>query len=136
MFQTAKRPRTLFKAAAVASAVLLVGGFVAYRAGAVDGLLGFSSTKTFKAFGPSDATGQQPAETTPDPAIMYSSKSGRIAPQPAPAKQPATTTMGGSKSLTIGGTSFVVDSPELKPAQPSAPDKSPRAEDAAKGNRK
>jgi hypothetical protein len=136
-----KRPRTLFRVAAVASAVLLVGSFVAYRAGAVQRFMGaatFSSSKSSKVFVPVSDTDQpslSPAEL--DQAIMAGSKSSiimsgsksdrvalpQVTQQQAPAKaNPPAAVMGGSKSISVGP---LVPVQPVKPpaatAQPPAP---------------
>jgi len=70
-----KQPNSLLKLAAVASSVLLVGGCVAYRAGAFNWLTGTSS---------------QSGEVLPEPGTSE---------QPTPdTKQPMPTIMGGTKS--------------------------------------
>jgi hypothetical protein len=90
-----KQPHALLKLAAVVSSVLLVGGFVSYRAGAFTGLM---------------ETGEQPAEpaSSPDPEknLMGGSKSKTISFEPPAAQQPppgtgprSPTIMSGSKSI-------------------------------------
>jgi hypothetical protein len=81
-----KRPGYLLKAVTVISSVLLVAGFIAYRAGAFDWLVGnddaeperFMSSSKFQTlfFGLSEKTKEQPGATPQlDPAFMSSSKS-------------------------------------------------------------
>jgi hypothetical protein len=99
-----QQPHFLLKLAAVVSSVLLAGGYVCYRAGAFDGLLG--STPTIGGVTPGSATSQQtaPVTTQPAPTIMYSTKSALLSgrtgtsdltktgipvPPPAPPRQPA-----------------------------------------------
>ncbi len=102
------KPRSaLVKLAAVASSLLLVGGFISYRAGAFDALLKPSP---------------QPAEpeSTPvsDPTIMYSSKSGTIVTPGTIKQSKEATLLPGSKSISIGPV-IRVDAPK-KPAEPSS----------------
>jgi hypothetical protein len=131
-----KQPKTLLKIAVVASSVLLAGGFVCYRAGAYDWLMGTSSTAT-KELLPSSkvkqllvvpVTPEQPASGTLQlpPAVMYSSKSGTIIP-PATAQQPASGTtqlppavMTSSKSLILSPNHYTVTPPPAaKPSKPA-----------------
>src|SRR5262249_19185761 len=63
------QPHFLLKIAAVTSSVLLVGGFIAYRAGAFDRLMGSGTTD-------------------PAPAAMGGSKSKVLITEPAPADTP------------------------------------------------
>jgi hypothetical protein len=111
--------KLVLKLAVIASSVLLLAGFVAYRAGAFNWLFEpalMGSSKSAKIFLPPATTQPQPPEVTPlDPTIMSSSKS--IAPlivQPPPAspadKPPAPVILPGSKSDTI------VKPPANKPA--------------------
>jgi hypothetical protein len=84
-----KKPRYLLKAITIISSVLLVAGFIAYRAGAIDWLLGtgdggepeqfMSSSKVktlFFGLGEGNTTSASPVTGTQvDPAFMSSSKS-------------------------------------------------------------
>ena len=102
------KPRYLLKAATVISSVLLVAGFIAYRAGAFDWLVGnddteperFMSSSKVKTlfFGLSEKTKDQPAATPQlDPTFMSSSKSiifvspakTKDAPANSPASKPS-----------------------------------------------
>src|SRR5262245_10675967 len=75
----AKRPNTLFKIAAVVSAVLLVGGFVSYRAGAFNRLLGKSvymgGSKSGIIYKPDSPQQPPPGTVAPASSIMSGSKS-------------------------------------------------------------
>src|SRR5260370_36850146 len=119
-----KPPNSLLKLAVIASSVLLLSGFVAYRAGAFNWLFTptiMSSSKSHQIFGAPATTQEPPTEaTTLDPTIMYSSKS--MAPlivQPAPISsgappagttQLAPTILPGSKSAIL-----------ITPSAPKAP---------------
>jgi hypothetical protein len=89
---------SLLKSAVVVSSVLLVGGFIAYRAGAFNRLM---------------APTPQPVESSGDPIgddyLLSGSKSDRIILVPATTQQPAgdkaqldAALMGGSKTISIG----------------------------------
>jgi len=81
------KPRYLLKAITIISSVLLVAGFIAYRAGAIDWLLGtgdggepeqFMSSSKVKTlfFGLGEGNTTPPVTSTQvDPAFMSSSKS-------------------------------------------------------------
>jgi hypothetical protein len=83
-----KYPRFLLKLATVASSVLLVGGFVAYRADALNWVLQTSATaEPATSPSPVEPTGFQaspPAGALTDPAYMSSSKSIIFLPAPPP----------------------------------------------------
>jgi hypothetical protein len=132
-----KQPNVLLKLAAVVSSLLLVGGFVSYRAGAFNWLLGTSAR-------PEEAASEQPPPDTAQPAqtIMYSSKWGVfVAPSPpstpseqapAPSQQPAAGTtqpapaiMSGSKSFLDAGYRLTLELSELLDAPPPAPSQPP-----------
>src|SRR5262245_36528053 len=98
----ARQANMILKLAAVGSAIVLVGGFVAYRAGAFDRLRTptESSPLTEEVPGPNLAP-----QTEESPTIMVGSKSAPVFTQPQSAP-PSTTTqppkqvfLGGSKSL-------------------------------------
>ncbi len=95
-----KRPNLLIKVATITSSVLLVAGFVSYRAGAFNwltgneaapaapGFLGGSKSKVLiEPTSQTPAQGQTPA--SPSPAFMSSSKS-IILVDPPPEPTPAT----------------------------------------------
>ncbi len=113
-----KRAAPYLQAAAVASAVTLMGAFVAYRAGAFPNPFASPSPQpeTIPAAAPQTESEQPLVIDIHDPAIMYSSKSApaftSAQPTPAsgtaPGQQPAPTPeskpptfMGGSKYITI-----------------------------------
>jgi hypothetical protein len=77
-----KPPGAFLKLAAVASSLLLVGGFVSYRAGAFDRLLGTSA---------------RPA----DPELLPSSKVKQILVVPTTTQQKDPALLPGSKSIAI-----------------------------------
>ncbi len=117
-----KSPNSLLKVATVVSSVLLVGGFVSYRAGAFDWLTG---------------TGARPAnsESSPalDPSLLSGSKSDLIfrepanSQQPPPAAQPAPAIMSGSKSLAPAiFPPAQPDPPNAQAPSPSQPSKGPQ----------
>jgi hypothetical protein len=132
-----KEPNLLIKTAAVVSSLLLVGGFVSYRAGAFNGLVGRSAQPT------EPAVFQQtpPATTEAAPTMMSSSKSIILGtnhytvPNAPPATEPAgtppqappattqpgpTVIIGGTKSAAVFPGTLVPD-PAGKPAnQPAA----------------
>ncbi len=104
-----KQPNFLLKLAALASSVLLVSGFVCYRAGAFHWLWGASP---------------QPADA--DPSLFPGPKSGVIFHEPAPTQQPAPagsptvpTVMSGSKSLFIQVPNNVSDAKQSSVPPPS-----------------
>src|SRR4051812_16855929 len=96
--------KTILKVAVILSSVLLVSGFLAYRAGAFDRLFGpaiMSSSKSCRAFDP-DQLSPPDGSPTPGtlqiaPALMSSSKS--IAPLIPPVG--STTQVPGQQSTTI-----------------------------------
>jgi hypothetical protein len=109
-----KQPNLFVKAAVITSSVLLVGGLVAYRAGAIDWLNGDKPTtmggsKSKVLIDPaSPITPGAETPTTVDPWLMSGSKSAAVfvpspsttpAVQPADAKAPAPTIMPGSKAF-------------------------------------
>jgi hypothetical protein len=114
---TAMKPNALLKLAAIASSVLLMAGFVSYRAGAF-GWLSDTSTRSV------DAEGDPTLERNPvdDPSsdsatqaertIMSSSKSIMLAPS-----APTSTT------VTLGANEYKIELPSPNPAeaQPPAP---------------
>jgi hypothetical protein len=128
------------KVAAVASSLLLVGGFVSYRAGAFTWLQGNSPPPS--AVDSGSGAEEKPPVATGDVSLelMYGSKSGFVRPlKPAPGQQaPAGTTpssatmMGTSKSIILvepaspaalpapgkPGTQPPAPSPSSKPARP------------------
>src|SRR5262245_24839642 len=78
-----KRTRALFRVAAVASSVLLVVGFVAYSAGALDRVrvpVMFSSSKSSPVFVPDQQPQTGPQDPTP---LMGGSKSKVVLPPSA-----------------------------------------------------
>jgi hypothetical protein len=92
-----KQPNALLKLAAVVSSLVLFGGFVSYRAGAFNGLMGSSAQQA------------EPAALQPSP--------------PAPT-QPAPTIMSSSKSIILGDNVYDVqigpyDQPTAPPSAPS-----------------
>jgi hypothetical protein len=120
-----KTSSPLLKVAAILSSVLLVSGFLAYRAGAFNRLFGPSmmgSSKSGRAFEPDQLT--TPGAVQTDPTLMYSSKS--IAPLIPPAGsstqvpgQQSPTILPGSKSAPI----LVPPGPPSANAQSPAPPK-------------
>jgi hypothetical protein len=108
-----QKPNILLKLAAVVSAVLLVGGFVGYSAGAFGWLLGntrekyMGGSKSKAIYIPDSPKQPSSGDAQVDPTLIYSSKSGRIflpanpqqPPSGTPKKEP--TFMGGSKSISI-----------------------------------
>jgi hypothetical protein len=92
-----KQLHMLVKVAVVASSLLLVGGFVSYRAGAFDALMGPSAQ-------PAEPTAPQqppPGATESAPAMMSSSKSLILSNAP-PYQPPATPEQGAYKlNLTV-----------------------------------
>lgn len=120
-----KLPRAVLKVAAVGSSILLVAGFVSYRAGAFDWLAGPAPQPVEPEPAPiADAT-NQPADDPPPavsplttPAILSSSKSAIIVSPPVggQATGPAQShppIIGGTKS---GGPIFPSASPPAPPA--------------------
>jgi len=108
-----KQPNTLLKLAVVASSVLLVAGFVSYRAGAFNWLM-------------------RPSLRSADSESGFdSSKSGKVFRQSSPAQQPSpgttppeSTIMSGSKS-PINMIQYSIPVPSFTPdAQPPAPSQS------------
>src|SRR5262249_18315737 len=98
------RMKTILKVAVILSSVLLVSGFLAYRAGAFNTLFGpsmMSSSKSGPAFAPGPPTAPDglplPTATQVDPTIMSSSKS--IAPLIPPSG--SSTQVPGQKGITI-----------------------------------
>src|SRR5262245_54612535 len=90
----------LFRVAAVLSSVLLVGGFVGYRAGAFSWLTETSAPSVDPASKPPDSTGQ-PNSQAP---ILYGTKSAVIVDPNLVNEKPATTQappviMSGSKAM-------------------------------------
>jgi hypothetical protein len=94
-----KKPGCVLKAATVFSSVLLVAGYIGYRAGAFDWLLGsreperFQSSSKLKvlSFGLSEKAKDEQSSPSPqpDPTFMYRSKS-IILVSPAKAKETLT----------------------------------------------
>jgi hypothetical protein len=98
-----KEPNSLVKAATVISSVLLLSGFVGYRAGAFNWLMG-----------------SPPPADTSNPALSP----GALKPPPSAAAQTAPTLMPGSKSMVGVGegiTGLVPASPAPAPSQPPVP---------------
>jgi hypothetical protein len=85
-----KHPNLLLQMAAFLSSVLLIGGFVSYRAGAFDRYLG------------REAAAPAEVESTPvnDPELFYSSKSGRVFSSP-PGSSPDHLTTDGLYRVTV-----------------------------------
>jgi hypothetical protein len=83
-----KYPRFLLKLATVASSVLLVGGFVSYRADALNWLMQASApdepTTSRSPVEPTRSQGLPPASALTEPAYMSSSKSIIFVPAPSP----------------------------------------------------
>ena len=107
-----KQPQLLLKLAALASSTLLVGGLVAYRAGALDWLSGGRAPTAASETNPTRDEARSEKTPQPAPTIMPSTKSGYWEPvivgpdahataqQPASdSKQPAPTMLPGSKSF-------------------------------------
>ncbi len=123
-----KQPGVLLKVAAVVSSLLLLGGFVCYRAGAFTWLGGLGGRPQ-----PTSSPGlEEKEEPTPvaQPELFYGSKSGRIFPhdagkslKPQPsAAQPTPTLMGGSKTIILAKPSLPT-TPTAPPAAPGQPAK-------------
>src|SRR5262245_22364388 len=109
-----KQPNLIVKVAVLARALLLVGGRVSYRAGAIDWLMPHEGTPT-------------------DPSMMPSSKVGKVLDyvpvNPDGSQSDATppfdpVLMGGSKSLSIGPV-IPTSPPNSTPAQASPPPQTP-----------
>jgi hypothetical protein len=108
-----KQPNSLLKLATVVSSVLLAGGFVAYRVGAFNSLMGTSASPADSESSPTSTVGDESTGEHPAPTILPGSKSFVISSPtlvqddtPADAKPPATTKpvriiMSGSKSIFI-----------------------------------
>jgi hypothetical protein len=113
-----KQPHFLFRMVALVSSVLLVSGFVSYRAGAFDWLKGTGSETADSGEGPN--LGENPARSErpkpkllPDSKVIIMSESPVPFPdewsvpasQPAPpdSRKQAPTIMGGTKSPGLGG---------------------------------
>ncbi len=128
------QPNLFVKIAAITSSVLLVGGLVAYRAGAFNWVkedkpttMGGSKSKTVIDPVPPDTT---PAETAPatDLSIMSGSKSAILIVPPAPGsgaqspttQQPSPTIIYSSKSMAP-----VISLPTPKSSQPPSASQSP-----------
>ncbi len=114
-----KQPNVLLKLAVVASSVLLVGGFVSYRAGAFNR---FSETSA-------PPTGSEPSLTF-DQSLLSGSKSEIIFREPAASQQPPAVTgqptptiMGGPKYKAPLIDPFAPDTPAplQQPPPPTAP---------------
>jgi len=88
-----KKPSLLLKAAAVVSAVVLVAGFVGYRAGAFGWILGtphepqLGGSKLKRLFTPDAPEQPTPVNIQIDPALMGGSKSISVSPL-VPAAKP------------------------------------------------
>jgi hypothetical protein len=111
-----KQPHLVVKLAALVSSTLLVGGLVAYRAGAFDWLTGRRAPAPTSETSSTRHEGQSEKTTQPALTIIPSTKSGYREPvidellgvqpsgtaqQPASdSKQPAPTMLPGSKSFT------------------------------------
>jgi hypothetical protein len=101
-----KHANVVLKLAAVASSIVLVGGFVSYRAGALNWLVAYEAPTRVEDKSPADPP--QADGTSTNPVIMSGSKSGiyivpaspaaKDGPAAAPAAPPPTI-MPGSKSV-------------------------------------
>jgi hypothetical protein len=94
-----KKPHVLLKLAAVVSAVLLVGGFVAYSAGAFSWILGndprphqMGGSKRKEIFTPDTAPQSPSGEPNPAATLMGGSKSISVSPLVLPPVQVTPTT--------------------------------------------
>jgi hypothetical protein len=109
----------LLKLAVIASSVLLVAGFVSYRAGAFNWLTAEQVQPAPPAADPADSQPVlSPAELT---TIMSGSKSAMPGPIPGPTKQAPPTIIGGSKSMAplIPSSPPPAAAPAQQPNQPA-----------------
>ncbi len=106
-----KQPRFLLKASAVVSSLLLAGGFIAYRAGALDwispqskpAVLGGSKSKVLMEPAKTDSQNASPA----------------VGDKPSDASK---TVMSGSKSLFVGENPYTVGIGPYEPPKQAPPD--------------
>jgi hypothetical protein len=109
-----KRPHTTLKLAAVASSVVLVAGFVSYRAGAFDGAGRPDSSAVESEPNPTEAADQAPVEGAPSEAMMSGSKS-IIFVVPPSSPSPGGSTAGRPPAIMSGSKSVA---PLIPPAGP------------------
>src|SRR5262249_50219429 len=132
-----KQSNALLKLAVVASSVLLLSGFVSYRAGAFNWLLQTSTPQAHSGSSPSvEPTPSQPrapASAEPAPIMMSSSKSALVVPPsttgvrpPATSKQPASDATAPRPAILPGSKSAPIFVPP-QGAQPPNPPSSRRA---------
>jgi hypothetical protein len=135
-----KQPNPFFKLVALATSILLVGGFVCYRAGAFNRFLAADAPPADPASWPilepnsvstatesGTAAGEPHNGLSPEQQILfYTSKSGTIVPpsaiadSPPATAEPAPTLMPGSKSLGPIITGLTPATHPSSPAQPPA----------------
>jgi hypothetical protein len=106
-----KRPNPILKLAAVVSSVLLVAGFVSYRAGAFDWVGKADSPAVESEPNPADGASQSPAEGAPSEAFISGSKSAIFVVPPSSAPP------GGS---TAGSPPIMSSSKSIAPVIPPA----------------
>jgi hypothetical protein len=117
-----KPSRSLLKFGAIVSAILLVGGFVGYRAGAISWVMGTSPPPTDAVMGGSKFKTIHTATPSQPDTLLPGSKYDLVIQPPAQsqpagdARQADETFMGGSKTLVF---------PVIPPKQPGTPPPAP-----------
>lgn len=132
-----KQPHYLFRAAALVSSVLLVGGFVSYRAGAFDWFMATNAEVADS--GSSPTRGDNPSGTTakPTPRLLPDSKVGvqfeefsesvKRGPQPPATSQPTPSAGRHESFVTAGEQAYedflkgILESPPAAPTKQTAP---------------
>jgi hypothetical protein len=139
-----KQPNVFFKLGALGTSVLLVGGFVCYRAGAFNRFLAADAPPADPASNPAldptlvstataggTAAGEPQNISTIEHILFYTSKSGTIIPPPAVPTSPSAipdqgpTLMPGSKFIgnviSVDQGSLSTTPPAAKPSSPGQP---------------